>query len=160
MLHIIQFDSCKFTLKIAETKRLQLGEEMLIFYNSEAKLFSYNYEVLYISRVPVIQRSSEHFWIYKYGLNFLSHQVMCNCLWSAAGHFIATLIQRRKPIFLSMPLYLVTLLKHVSSSCCVRREGNEEIWNLLLTTLLFGIWFGISHMSLCCTAKWEQFYLI
>lgn len=42
MLHIIQFDSCKFTLKIAESKRLQLEEEMLISYNSEAKLFSYN----------------------------------------------------------------------------------------------------------------------
>lgn len=44
MLHIIHFDSCKFTLKIAETKRQQLEEEMLIYYlqrnNSEAKLFS------------------------------------------------------------------------------------------------------------------------
>lgn len=44
MLHIIHFDSCKFTLKIAETKRQQVEEEMLIYYlqrnNWEAKLFS------------------------------------------------------------------------------------------------------------------------
>lgn len=44
MLHIIHFDSCKFTLKIAETKRQQLEEEMLMYYlqrnSSEAKLFS------------------------------------------------------------------------------------------------------------------------
>lgn len=31
MLHIIHFDSCKFTLKIVETKRQQLEEEMLIY---------------------------------------------------------------------------------------------------------------------------------
>lgn len=40
MLHIIHSDSCKFKLKIAETERQQIEEEMLISYNSEAKLFS------------------------------------------------------------------------------------------------------------------------
>lgn len=43
MLHIIHFDSCKFTLKIAETERQQLEEEMLIYLqrnNSKEKLLS------------------------------------------------------------------------------------------------------------------------